>query len=235
MKQQISLKRLIFITIFAGLAIIGSLIEIPWIPTPATADLKIDLGEVVILVSLFLLGAKDTTAIVLIKSLTRRLFKGFDPVPGLIGEAIALVASLSIILVFVIVSKVINRIKTRPLLLQTFENDLEKTKYPKKFMIECLIITPIVLASVMFLFNFLVATPIYLSYFTLEKTYFNLFSFINHSDFSFKVLFNLCFVSYIPFNLVKGVVTVLIAIPIVKILQDYLLSNSNQDSNQETL
>jgi riboflavin transporter len=210
MSNYLQLKKILYMVSLASISIVLALIEIPWfLPTgPFAGFLKLDFSEVAILVSLCILGTKETIGVILIRTLARRLFRGFE-FADMIGEMLAMFASFSIVFGYNL-AKSILKDKEKPLL---YEVSVNHKKIENK---EWIIYTGTVALSItifMFLINFLTATPIYLSLFgvtTSGAIRFDVFSFVNDSPFTFWSFFWANLASYSPFNLVKGIlVTVL--------------------------
>lgn len=92
MKQRLSAKRLAFIAVFTALAYAVSFLEIPIFP--ATPYLKLDFGNVFILLLSFLLGPSEGIAACIIKELLR----GIGSSSGFVGEIANMAATTAYIL-----------------------------------------------------------------------------------------------------------------------------------------
>ena len=103
MSNYLRLKKMLYVVSLAAVSIVLALIEIPW---PFASFLKLDFSEVAILVALLVLGTKETLVVVLIRTIARRLFRGFAP-DELVGEMLAMFASFSIILAYNLSRKVL--------------------------------------------------------------------------------------------------------------------------------
>ncbi|MDI6452273.1 ECF transporter S component [Peloplasma aerotolerans] len=207
MSNYLRLKKMLYIVSLAAVSIVLGLVEITW-PIPGASFLKLDFSEVAILVSLLVLGNKETVVVVLIRSFSRRLFNGFD-LAGIVGEMIAMFASFAIIIGYNIAKKILKN-KEKPLIYEVSVNNNHVSK--KEFIVTTLTIT-LLLTTVLFALNFFITTPIY---YTIPNPYvpvlsisgrlhFHVFSFIPDSPFSYLEYFWALFVIYMPFNITKGI------------------------------
>ncbi len=202
MSNYLRLKKMLYVVSLAAVSIVLSLIEIPW---PLASFLKLDFSEIAILVALLVLGTKETIMVVLVRTVARRIFRGFDP-GELVGEMLAMFASFSIILAYNLSRKVL-KLKEKPLLYEVSVNG-NKT-HLKEIIVTTAMITGF-LAIILYVVNFFVATPLY---YTLPpysisfsgKVHFTVFSFIPDSPFTYRQFFWSTLTLYMPFNLVKGI------------------------------
>ncbi len=207
MSNYLRLKKMLYIVSLAAVSIVLALIEIPW---PFASFLKLDFSEVAILVALLVLGTKETMMVVLVRTIARRIFRGFDP-GDLVGEMLAMFASFSIILAYNVSRRVL-KIKEKPLL---YEVSVNNNHVKAKELIVTTILITTFLSVILFAVNFFIATPLY---YTLPpysisisgKVHFTVFSFIPDSPFTYGSFFWSSFVLYMPFNLVKGLLVSLI-------------------------
>lgn len=198
MKNKYKLRKVVYTISLSAIALVVSLIEIP---IPIAVGFKLDLSEVVILVTYLILGFKGSLTVILFRSLTRGLFRGYSPM-NLFGEAIAILASLTILLTYIAI-KWVKRDKQKPLF---YEMPIE-TKNPtlKDWFIIPMVLS-ISLGFVLTLFH-VSLTPTILGYiFNGEPmiVYENLF------DYLWKAL--ILVASYIPLNFIKGILTGIIFI-----------------------
>ncbi|MDR2828285.1 MAG: hypothetical protein LBV51_02565, partial [Acholeplasmatales bacterium] len=145
MLKNNKLYNLIMISIFSALAIVVSLIEIPW----GTSWLKLDLSDLIILISFLFLGFYQSIIICGFRFLIRFLLIALPtvgPVLGIFAEIVGLVATL-ILLLFLFISK--------------------KIVYKKDKLILKLVIwtifTSLLFAFSMVILNFFFLTPMYVS------------------------------------------------------------------------
>jgi len=215
MSNYLRLKKMLYIVSLAAVSIVIALIEIPN-PFAFTGIfggfVKLDFSDVAILVSLFVLGTKETFYVIIIRTIARRLFRGFDP-GDVMGEIIAAVASISIVIGYRVALKIL-KIKERPLLIEVPVNHNKITL--KETMVVSMSLA-FFLSSITLAFNYLMGTPFYLSYFAFVGSegavpiHFTVFSFINSGSsfagipLTFSNFFWMAFASYTPFNLMKGV------------------------------
>ncbi|MBE0701112.1 MAG: hypothetical protein IH571_05450 [Acholeplasmataceae bacterium] len=206
MSNHLRLKKMLYMVSLAAISIVLSLIEIPWfIATgPFAGFLKLDFSEVAILISLFVLGTKETIGVVLIRTIARRLFRGFE-IGDMVGEMLAMFASFAIIFGYNLAKKILGN-QEKPLLYEVSINGNKTSK--KDFFVYTSFIT-ISLTIFLLIVNFLIATPIYLSLYgffhTGDNVSFTVFHFVQDSPLSMLTFFWFCFISYTPFNLTKGI------------------------------
>ncbi|MFA6800655.1 MAG: ECF transporter S component [Acholeplasmataceae bacterium] len=191
MSNYLRLKKLLYIVAFAAISIVLSLIEIPW-----GAYLKLDFSEVAILLALLVLGPKETTVVVLLRSLVRRLYKGFD-LYFILGELLAILASFSMILAYYLIRKLLHK-KNKPFL---YEVPVNGTNVDKKEWVVTISSITVILTVILLAANFFIATPMYWSGFTSLTV----FSFVPATGMTYWTFFIECLVLYLPFNLVKGI------------------------------
>ena len=208
MSNYLRLKKMLYVVSLAAVSIILSLIEIPWFPP--FSFLKIDFSEVAILVALLVLGNKETVMVVLIRTISRRLFRGFDPA-DLVGEMLAMFASFSIILAFNMVKKILKD-KSRPLM---YEVSVDRNKARLKEYLVYTIMISMTLTIILTTVNFFVATPLFLTLPPISmsesgRVHFWAFTFIEDSFYTFKSYLIFILTAYIPFNLVKGSVVTIV-------------------------
>ena len=208
MNSYLNLKRVVYIVALAAISIVLGLFEIPWfvLSGPFASFLRLDFSEVAILVALVTLGYKDTMIVVILRSLVRLTFKGFIP-EHLIGDMIAVIASMSIIIGFYVASKMTNK-HQKPYLIEV---PAETQKINKKdYAIFGMCITAS-LSIAMIILNFFVTTPLLLSYYGLtERLTFHVFDFVSLTDYSMSTFLWAVIISYTPFNIMKGLSVMLI-------------------------
>lgn len=207
MSNYLRLKKMLYIVSLAAVSIVLALIEIPW---PLASYLKLDFSEIAILVSLLVLGNKETVVVVIIRTIARRLFRGFDP-GDVVGEMLAMFASFSIILAYNVSRKLL-KINDKPLL---YEVSVNGNHVGLKEMIVTSVVITLFLTVILYTVNFLVATPLYytlppLSLSESGNVRFTVFSFIPDSPFTYQSFFWTTFVLYTPFNIVKGILVSLV-------------------------
>jgi len=208
MSNYLRLKKMLYVVSLAAVSIVLALIEIPWFPP--FSYLKIDFSEVAILVSLLVLGNKETVMVVLIRTITRRLFRGFDPA-DMVGEALAMFASFSIIFAFNLAKKFLKD-QSKPIL---YEVSINHNKITLKEYLVYTITIAVTLSVILTTVNFFVATPLYLTLPPIAlsesgKVHFWAFSLIEDSFYTFGSYLTFTLTAYIPFNLVKGSVVTIV-------------------------
>jgi riboflavin transporter FmnP len=208
MNSYLNLKRVVYIVALAAISIVLGLFEIPWfvLSGPFASFLRLDFSEVAILVALVTLGYKDTMIVVVLRSLVRLTFKGFIP-EHLIGDMIAIIASISIILGFYLAAKITKKYH-KPYIVEVPSEKQVITK--KDYVIYGILITTS-LSIAMIILNFFITTPLLLSYYGLtERLTFHVFDFVQLTDYSISTFLWAVIISYTPFNIVKGLSVMLI-------------------------
>ncbi len=207
MSNYLRLKKMLYVVSLSAVSIVLGLVEITW-PIPGASFLKLDFSEVAILVSLLVLGNRETLIVIVIRSLARRMFNGFT-LDGIVGEMIAVFASLSILMAYNLARRFLGQ-KEKPLL---YEVSVNGNKIHLKEFIVFTSTVALLLTVILFALNFFITTPIY---YTLPNPYvpvlsisgkmhFIVFTFIPDSPFTYFEYFWALFTIYIPFNLTKGI------------------------------
>lgn len=174
-KTRKEILKLVLSAIFAALAIVVGLLEIVWPPAPW---LKLDFSEVVILVSLLLLGFNHTFFVIIVRSVVRWLTSsGNTDIPfPFFGETIAIITSLSVVLVYMLARHITRnydypRIKNhkkgkRSIYKVSQEGEPEAS--PSKAWLATtdivkIVFTTIIMAIIMIILNFFIVTPSFAS------------------------------------------------------------------------
>lgn len=214
MSNYLRLKKILYIVSLAAVSIVVALIEIPnfFITGPLSAFVKLDFSDVAILVAMLVLGTKETILVIVIRTFARRIFRSFE-LGDVMGELIAAVASLAILTGYLVALKVLGK-KEKPLIVEVPVNN-QKTTIKEYVVISSFV--AVFLAVFVLLFNYLIGTPFYLSYFAFvgsqgaSPLHLTVFSFIKAGSsfagipLTFKNFFWMAFISYTPFNIFKGV------------------------------
>lgn len=191
-------RKLVLAAVLAALGMILGLLEIPY---PLAPWLNLDLSEVVVLVAISMLGFKTALFVCVCKFFISILFKG--PVgPIAIGQITALIASMTICLVYYYLSKYF------------------KLKNELLTYIINMIMTMFVFAMVMFILNYLFVTPTYLMQkpiwytqlpFAVDIQAFNQQYGTNIAVPGFLNFLSpygqAIFIIYFPFNFIKGIIS----------------------------
>lgn len=190
-------QKMILAAALAALGMILNLIEIPY---PFAPWLNLDLSEIVVLVAVSTLGFKSALFVCICKFFVSILFKG--PVgPIAIGQITALIASLTICIVYALMQRKLN------------------VDSIKGYLV-AMLVTMFVFAFMMFMINYLFVTPTYLmqkpTWFTNLPFNVDIGSFNSQYGVNIKIPGILSFLSsygqaifiiYFPFNFIKGIVT----------------------------
>lgn len=194
-------RKLVLSAVLAALGMILGLIEIPY---PFAPWLNLDLSEIVVIMSISMLGFKSALFVCICKFIISILFKG--PVgPVAIGQITALIASLTICCVYYFLSRNL------------------KLKQEWLTYVINMFITMLIFAIVLFILNYLFVTPTYLMQkptwysdlpFALDINSFNqqYGTNIYIPDFlSFLSPYGQAiFIIYFPFNFIKGVISAIV-------------------------
>ncbi|MFA5692541.1 MAG: ECF transporter S component [Acholeplasmataceae bacterium] len=223
MEKNWRIKEMLYIVTFAALAVVLSLFEIPL----GLPWLKIDLSEIVVLVAFISIGFNKTLLIILIRGLLRQFIQGDILVPTeLWGEVIAMIASITLMASFYVISKIYNR-EEKPLFRRK-ECNVTKIS-PSEFIITVIGVT-VVLSLVMIILNIFITTPIYLSLYAyfleiipLEGFHFTVFTLLDDPGMTnvfgvdlsnWKLYLTYIIANYALLNVSKGIITSIIFIPI---------------------
>lgn len=159
-KGGMTVTKMMYVVALSSFAIVIGFFEIPVFITGA----KLDLSEVVILISFLILGFKGSTMVIFLRSGIRffvttigtSVFEA-DPVFKLFGEGIAVIASLLIVGSLMLVNLLLNK-RTKPLL---YAVPTEKTKVTYPSLIITPIVTAIILTVGMTAFHYFLTVPFY--------------------------------------------------------------------------
>lgn len=158
--SSMTIKQMMYIVVLSALAIIIGYFELPIFISGA----KIDLSEVIIITSIYIIGFKHTLFVIFLRSLVRF----FIVTPGttgleadiifkLYGESIAIVASLFVMLSYFIVKKIINN-KCKPLI---YEVPTSNVKVSLTEFILLPVVTTVILSVGMTVFHYFITVPVY--------------------------------------------------------------------------
>lgn len=207
MSNYLRLKSMLYIVSLSAIAIVVGFVEITW---PLAVWLKLDFSEVVILVSVLILGTKKTFVVIFLRSVVRFLITmggPFGVLGTLVGESLAILASVSIVLAYFLAKKML-AINEKPLV---YEVNINNDKFNlKQFLVITTWIT-LTLTIVLFTVNFFITTPLFFSLMGLTQSgqlHFTVFSYLPDSigfDGSWLKYLIFSIVTYVPFNLVKGI------------------------------
>lgn len=207
MSNYLRLKRMLYVVSLATISIVLGIAQVSWgLIMPTYGFLQLDLSEIAILVAVLVLGTKEAIITSLIRSLARGFFIGMSLSGAglygmIVGEGLAVFASLAIILGYALSKKVL-KIEEKPIF---YEVSVEKRKYTTKEMIVMSSIITASLTIILITVNYLFATPFYFTLFTGDIK-FSVFSFIRDTEFTYGSFLMFILIGYVPFNLVKGVV-----------------------------
>lgn len=211
--NESQIKKNVLTAVFAALSIVVGFFEIPWIPP--YSFLKIDFSEVIVLISLLMLGFPRTVVVIVIRSLVREFtgIKPFEPIPYL-GEIMAILGSLVIITTYKLLFM---RKKHR-------KDEVICGSFCDNEPLYKIIIKVIILVSIFSVFmtgvNYFVTAPIQ---FSGLKHYF-ITSFLKdpNYNFTFTTYTTTILSMFLPFNFVKGILVMIVFKTI-----DRLLSKNN--------
>lgn len=136
--HHLSLRKLVQVSILGGLAYLLTYLSVPIIPI--APYMKLDFGDIPILLSTVLLSTRSGIVVALLRSLLYFIFTGTSVI-NLIGVSSLLVASLTIIFSVTIIDQLLN----------------SKIKYVAMIILETLSLT-----FIMSLMNYFIITPLYM-------------------------------------------------------------------------
>jgi|GEM_PF-7015805 len=180
MKQ---LKLLIIMSLMIAIALLLSLFEIPLNDT-----VKFDLGDLVIMISVIILGYIPTLGVAFSRSFIRLWIKGFYP-PSAIGETIGLIVSIILMTTVLVLIK------------------FSQSSIIKRSIIY-IPLTSITLTGGMLLLNTLFFTPIFYNLYQPVDGEFLFFytQLIRDTHFpDIQTYISYCLITYIPINLAKSI------------------------------
>jgi riboflavin transporter FmnP len=202
------LIRIVFAAILAALAILVGYIEIVW---PIAPHLKLDFSEVIVLASLVLIGFKHTIGVIVVRSVVRWLITGRTDVPfPFFGESIAIIASIALVVFFLLISKLLKISNKREEETETRSRGPYDIRYsgPGSLFakeIALIAIVTVLMALFMTTINFFIVTPAYAS----KGSHVFFTTFVNSGEYGFNAVDGYVpyliamIVMYIPFNLIK--------------------------------
>lgn len=208
MSNYLQLKKMLYIVAVAAMAIVIGFIQIPWI----YGFLKLDFSEVVILVAILVLGSKEAMLAAVIRSIIRLIFTGLEPA-NILGEVLAVIASLSIIFAYTLIRSIFNK-DAKPFL---YEVPVNGNKINIKEWVFTTLAITLSLTLVLLVINTLFSTPMYYTYFT----NLTMFGYLRDTGQSLSSYLWLNVSIYVPFNLVKGA-SVSIVFLLIKMRLKYL-------------
>ncbi len=212
MSNYLRLKKMLYVVSLAAVSIVIGLIEIPnpfSFIGPWAAFVRLDFSDVVILVSLVVLGPKETIFVILLRSGIRPLIlPKFGLAMDYVGEFLAITASISIMFAYISARKILKKTKEQPLL---YVLPVQEEKLTKKDWAVYLGFAILILSLGTLIANYMFATPLYLSMFGATQSstalHFTVFSYVKDSNPSFTLFTFLlaAIISYVPFNIMKSI------------------------------
>lgn len=218
------IKKMIYLVTLTAISVVLGLFEIPL--APGVDWLKLDLSEVIVLITFMILGFKNTFILIILRGITRQFIQGDILIPTeLWGEVIALIASLTLVGSYYLLSRLLGR-HDKPLFNAAYSSE------PFKFWESIVIIfgVTIILSLVLLLSNIFVTTPVYLSLLSsysgviqLNGFHFTVFSLLEDPGMmnvfglnlsSWEAYTTFILVNYGLLNVSKGLLTTLITLPL---------------------
>ncbi|VEU82604.1 ECF transporter S component [Acholeplasma hippikon] len=224
-QNQLALKKMIYLVTLTAISIVLGLFEIPL----GLPWLKIDLSEIVILLSVIIIGPKETFVVILFRGFFRQFLQGeiliLDQV---FGELVAVVASSTLVLSYLAIGKLTGRLH-KPMLEECI---VDNTRMKFKEYLLFIVGMTLALSTVMILLNIFFITPIYISIYmyyypgaaasTLSQFHFSIFTLIKDPGMSNVFGADLSNMSaylayiignYALLNVAKGILTSVIFLP----------------------
>lgn len=203
-------RQMMYIVIFSTLAIVIGMFEIP----VGIIGVKLDLSEVIILAAYLMIGFKNVSFVIILRSVVRILLPAKTGIEAdllwkLLGEVIAIVASYLIVFSYML-TKVITRQKQDALIKNQLSIDTGETVETKLLtLIIAPVITSILLTAGMTLFHTVITMPMYLS----GNEHFTIFSLLKDPQYNQTSIYSIIKSILIMFglvNVVKGTLSPLI-------------------------
>lgn len=193
-KHTMTTKQMTYIVIFATLSIILGFIEIPL----GIVGGKLDFSDVIILIAFYVLGFKNVSFVIFLRSLVRVFLPAKTPMEAeilwkIFGEVIAICASYLIIFGTIITNKVLGK-KDKPLI---YAVPAEEIKVSLKEYILNSLITTIILTATLTVFHIFITVPAWNKIFLDDPMFLGK---------NFKELLIMIISMFGLLNLVKGIV-----------------------------
>lgn len=201
MSRTEKVKKIVFISMASSLAIVLSLIQIPY---PIAPYMKFDPNDIIILICVVYLGWKSTSLVVFIRSFIR-YFNGRGTI---FGEIAAFTSSMIFMSIYVITKKIFDKkIKSNTL----------------KYILSCLVALVFTTSSLMIL-NYVFITPS-----NIRQTFTTGWTLMEQMNMSSKTYFITFIVPVLTFNLIKwSAVSILTGFAQVKLPKKYLKRYDNE-------
>lgn len=223
MRTNYSTKKVIFVATLAAISVVFGLFEIPL----GLPWLKLDVSEIALLVAAVVVGYKGAFTLIIVRGILRQGLQGDLFIPHeMVGELIAVMASLIILGSYYLISKMIKTHKA-PLLLESI---VDPKPVSKKEFFSVVIGVTTTLTVVLITLNIFVLTPIYLSSFDASTSMFgfsqfHFTAFTMMKDPSMNNIFGVdlsnwnLYIAYIItnyglLNVSKGLITTMLFLPI---------------------
>ena len=223
MRTNYSTKKVIFVATLAAISVVFGLFEIPL----GLPWLKLDVSEIAILVAAIVVGYKGAFSLILIRGILRQGLQGDLFIPHeMIGELIAVMASLIILGSYYVITKWIKTYKA-PLLL---ESVVDPKPVSKKEFLSVVVGVTATLTVLLIILNIFILTPIYLSafdalmgFFGFQQFHFTIFTLVKDPGMknifgidlsSWKLYVTYILTNYGLLNLSKGLLTTMLFLPI---------------------
>lgn len=222
MKNKMTTKLMMYIVMFSAVAVIVGMFELPI----SYIGVKFDLSEVIILSAYLVLGFKNASFVIILRSVVRFILPSFsgtqtayDPVWKLLGEFIAIIASFTLMYSLIIVKKITNN-KQKALIKETPVYD----KQSKLTFVLLPIVSALLLFSVMTLFHTVITMPMSLS----GYSHLTIFSFLKDPNYNYDLFKDIIIPIVTLFgllNVVKAVISSLIYLLLKPRLEKMIIMN----------
>ena len=202
--SAMSTKQMMYVVTLSTLAIVVGFFEIPI----GITGLKFDFSEIVILLSYLMLGFKNTSIIIVLRSVVRFVLPAktgaeAEIIIKFLGEVIAVLASFLLVFSYQITKKIFRK-NEKPLLLAI---PTEVKEPSVKFHIINAVLSALLLTVGITIFHILFTVPIYTSYlFNQGKHHFFITTYLadpNYND-SFMGIIKYVIVTFGLMNVIKG-------------------------------
>ncbi|WP_162140085.1 hypothetical protein [Haploplasma axanthum] len=205
-KATMTTKQMMYIVVFGALATVVGFFEIPI----GFIGVKLDLSEVIILIAFYVIGFKNVSYVIVLRSIIRILLPSKTAAESdifwkLLGEVIAIFASYLIITSY-IVTKKICRVNEKPLI---YAVPTEHKKIKRILYILGPILSALLLTIGMTIFHTIVTMPLYLSG-NQHLTIFSLLRDPNYANQNILTIIKTILTMFGLVNVIKGVFSPLI-------------------------
>lgn len=202
-KETMTTKQMMYVVNMSVIAIVVGFFEVPI----GFIGVKLDFSEVVILISILMLGYKNASLVIILRSLVRFFLPSktameADYIWKFLGEVIAILASYLIILSYYITTVIFKK-KQKPLI-YALPTNVKKTSISE--FITCSLLSSIILTIGMTVFHTIITMPMFMSGYS-HLTIFSLLSDPKYSSESVLSIVKTIIIMFGLVNVIKGIIS----------------------------